>query len=94
MYKSQGNILITIAFLLLIAILLAVTNPDKESHMQAISDNLAEKSTISNVLSLGFLALKSPRYYNMALFSYTRVSDRIASVGLLSYVWVNKELFN
>ena len=92
MYKSQGNIMISIVLILLVAILLAVTNPDKESHMQAISNKLAEKGTISNVLSLGLLALKSPEYYNMALFSYTRTSDKIATIGLFSYVWVNKEL--
>jgi len=89
----QGKALITIIIIVLLcAILLAVTNPDRDSHMQAIKNHFAKKDTVTSILAQGVMTVNPPSYHNAALISYTRYDGKISSVGTLGYVWVDKNV--
>jgi len=94
MLKNQGKTLVlSVIILLLVAILLAVTNPDRESHHQAIKNKLTQKDAITNVLNRGILAVNPPSYHTVALVSYTKYEDKLATIGAMGYVWVNEKVF-
>lgn len=94
MNKIQGKALITsIIITLLVAILLAVSNPQKENHIEAIKNRLAERDAITNVINRGLLAVKPPEYHTLALLSYTKWDNRISSIGIVGYVWVDVTSF-
>lgn len=94
MKKPRGKVTTTVVIIVLLtAILLAVTNPDRDRHIQVITDSLSGKDTVSNVINLGLLTVNPPAYTSYALFSRTEYRNRTASVGLLGYVWVNKKVF-
>ena len=91
---NQGKTpVLAIIILLLVAILLAVTNPDRESHYQAFKNKLTQKDAITNVLNLGMLAVNPLSYHTGAVVSYTRYNDKIATIGIVGYVWVNEKVF-
>lgn len=93
MKYNQGKALVTIIIIVLLcAILLAVTNPDKDSHMQAINDHFAKKDTVTSILSRGIVTVNPPAYHNAALISYTKYDGKISTVGILGYVWVDKNV--
>jgi hypothetical protein len=94
MFNNQGKTLVlSVIILLLVAILLAVTNPDRESHHQAIKNKLTQKDTITNVLNRGILAVNPPEYHTKAVISYTKYNNEIATLGIVGYVWVNEKVF-
>lgn len=94
MKNAEGNIITTVVIIvLLLAILLAVTNPDRDNHLQAITDSLSGKDTVTNVLNLGMLTVNPPTYSTYVLFSTTEYKKETASIGLLGYVWVNSDVF-
>ena len=94
MHKIQGKALhTTIIITLLAAILLAVTNPKKENHIEAIYHRLTDGDAISNVINRGLLAVKPPEYRSLTLFSYTKWDKKISSIGAFGYVWVNATVF-
>jgi hypothetical protein len=94
MDKNQGKAQVaTIIIVLLSAILLTVTNPKMENHVAAINNRLGEEGAITNVLTRGLLAVKPPAYHNLVLLSYTKWNNKITSIGVFGYVWVNKTAF-
>lgn len=94
MIKMQGKALLAAVIItLLSSILLAVTNPKKENHVEAIKNRLDEKDAVTNVINRGLLALKPPEYHTLALLSYTKWDKRIASIGVFGYVWVDATAF-
>ena len=94
MQYNRGKALIAIIIIILLcAILLAVTNPDRDSHMQAIKDYFAKKDTVTSILSRGIVTVNPPSYHNAALVSYTKYDGKISTVGIMGYVWVDKNVF-
>lgn len=94
MIKSSGKaFVISIIIILLVAILLAVTNPKNDAHIQAIKDAYRDKGIVSNVMVQGLLTVTPPTYHNITLASYTRHKDKLATVGILGYVWVDDQVF-
>lgn len=90
----QGMALRTIiTVILLVAILLAASNPRPENHITAIHARLGEKDVVTNVINRGLLALKQPEYHSLVLFSYTKWDKRLTSLGALGYVWVDVSAF-
>ena len=82
-----------VIIILLVAVLLAVTNPDRDAHIQAISDSLSDMDTVTNIVNMGVLTVNPPEYRSYALFSSTTHGKKTATVGLLGYVWVNEKIF-
>jgi len=94
MIRNQGKALLAaVIIILLVAILLAVTNPKKETHIDAIKFRLDERDAVTNVINRGLLALKPPEYHTLALLSYTKWDNRISSIGICGYVWVDAKAF-
>ena len=94
MKKNKGNILLyTLIVVLLLVILLAVTNPDKERHLQAIRDSLAEQEALSELVTRGTLAIDPPVYNSVIIVSYSKRRDKLATIGALGYVWVDNNAF-
>lgn len=91
--KTSKILSTAVVIILLLGILLAVTNPQKESHSKAISDRLSEKDTITDVLNRGSMMINPPIYHNLGFFSYTRHDRDITTIGILGFVWVNEKAF-
>ncbi len=94
MKNLQGkSTVVTIIVILLVLILFAVTNPKKDSHIQAIKNTFQKKDTVTSMLVQGILAVNPPQYHNSTLFSYTRYRNQLSTVGVVGYVWVDEEAF-
>lgn len=93
MSKIQGKTQIATIIILLVAILLAVTNPKNENHLAAINNRLNEEDAITNVITRGMLAINPPEYHTLALLSYTMRDKKLTSIGAFGYVWVNEAAF-
>ncbi len=76
---------------LLAAILMVVSNPDQEKHLDAVKNELSGKNALSGVLGRTLLVVTPPSYHSAAIFSYTKRDDKLFTVGILGYVWVNIE---
>ena len=95
MNKNSGKgPVVAIIIILLVAILLAVTNPRHEGHIQAIKDAYRKKDAVTSVVGQGLLAVNPPTYHNATLVSYTKYKNRLATFGILGYVWVDDKVFN
>lgn len=93
MRNNHGNSLTyTLIIFLLSIILLVVSNPKQENHIQAMIDNLADKNILTGVVSRTALAVNPPVYHSALVFSYTEQNNKISSVGGLGYVWINKKM--
>ena len=94
MNRSIGKVpVVPVIIILLVAILLAVTNPHQEGHIQAIKDSYRKKDAVTNVLAQGILAVDPPIYHNAVLVSYTTYKNKLATAGILGYVWVDDQVF-
>jgi len=65
-----------------------VFNPSPDRHRLKVREAMAERSTIARVLSLGSLAAFASNYHSLGVASYTKVGDRVLSVGFMGYVHV------
>ena len=65
-----------------------VFNPSPDRHRLKIKEAMAERSTIARVLSLGSFAAFASNYHSLGVASYTKVGDRLLSVGFMGYVHV------
>ena len=65
-----------------------VFNPSPDRHRLKVREAMAERSTIARVLSLGSLAAFASTYHSLGVASYTKVGDRVLSVGFMGYVHV------
>ena len=67
-----------------------VFNPSPERHRLKVKEAMAERSTIARVLSLGSFAAFASNYHSLGVASYTKVGDRVLSVGFMGVVYVVK----
>ena len=65
-----------------------VFNPSPERHRLKIKEAVAERSAVARVLSLGSLAAFASNYHSLGVASYTRVGERLLSVGFMGFVYV------
>jgi len=89
-----------LGFLLLIVIgvLLAITNPGKQQHQQAVGQKLAQQSGLGETFgaAAGDMLAKADllplTYQNYFLFSKTTMHGRTMSIGLLTKAWPTGEV--
>jgi len=94
MTSKRGNALVyTLIILLLVAILMAVSNPDEEHHLLTIKDRLAGQNALASVVAQAALAVNPPSYHSAIVLSYTKYNNKLSSIGILSYVWVDTTAF-
>ncbi len=90
MRKDKGNArAYTLIIVLLAAILMAVSNPGEEKHLDAVKSELAGQNMLSGALARTFLAVDPPSYHSAVIFSYTKRDNKLFTVGILGYVWVD-----
>ena len=65
-----------------------VFNPSPDRHRLKIKEAMAQRSTVARVLSLGTFAAFASNYHSLGVASYTKVGDRLLSVGFMGYVHV------
>jgi hypothetical protein len=79
--------------LIVVALVLAVTNPGQETHKQAVYTSLATQATNSEMLGkiavdvLGDRNIVPLQYNNYYLFSTTTLDGKTESVGAVARVW-------
>ncbi len=86
--SSSTAPLVSIIIVLLIAILLAVTNPSAQVHRQAIAREFGQERPLAGAVWLGAISAEAPTYHSFVLGSYTSVGDAVTSIGALGMVRV------
>lgn len=66
----------------------AITNPSREKHEEAIIDQYKKQNPISGALGVGNTIAKFVEYHNYVVYSTTTIDDERISVGYLTRVEV------
>lgn len=74
-----GAIFVALAFAL---------NPSAERHRDSIKESIAGRSQLAAVLQLGSLTAFVSNYHSLGVASYTKVNDKLQSVGAFGMVFV------
>ncbi|WP_138431874.1 hypothetical protein [Fodinibius saliphilus] len=74
---------------LVIALILAVTNPSKESHKQGIKEKYNSQNPITGALGGGYLTSENTEYRSYGVFSLCKINSGGASFGILGMVFVS-----
>jgi len=80
--------LLKLVAVLLVGLILAITNPSRERHQQAIRDEITHDHPIASLLGVARIASSLTEYHSFGLFSYTTVDQELVSIGVCGYVWV------
>ncbi|NIN33709.1 MAG: hypothetical protein GWO08_04490 [Gammaproteobacteria bacterium] len=92
-FQDGKSMALVIIIILVAAILLSVTNPVKEAHINKIVNKLEYDNALGGVLARGVFTITPPDYHDLGLISYTRFDNRLSSIGVAGYVYVNKNAF-
>ncbi|MDH5205307.1 MAG: hypothetical protein OEW36_06555 [Hylemonella sp.] len=84
MLKSLMSLVLLVAVLGLAA----VTNPSPARHRAMIESTLSERSLLSKALNLGALAAFASNYHSLGVASYTKVNEKVATVGAFGLIYV------
>ncbi|MDM4768064.1 hypothetical protein [Pelomonas sp. SE-A7] len=64
------------------------TNPSPDQHREKIKQAVSERSQMDKVLGVGHLTAFASKYHSLGLASYSTVSDKLVSFGVLGMVFV------
>ena len=89
--KSLRRFLI---FIILVALALAISNPDANKHQQKIIEKYKEENPLTGAFGAGELVKKVVAYNNYYLFSVGKISvtNETVSFGIAGFVIVYKSL--
>ena len=82
---------------IIVAIVLALTNPAEEKHKQTVLDRLSQQAASEGVwATLAFAATKDlillpVQYHNYLLFSTTTYDDQRLTIGVLGNVFITSD---
>lgn len=82
------QILSRLVIFLVLLVLALVLNPSAEKHHAAIKAAVSAHSPLAGLLGLGTLAAIASDYHSIGIASWTRIDERIISIGALGYVHV------
>jgi hypothetical protein len=82
--SNPGTVLVV---LLLLAILLAVTNPSEEAHREAMAGTYRQEHPVAGAVGVGALSAAAPEYVSFVLGSYTHLGDEVTSIGVAGMVF-------
>lgn len=85
---KSGSALVPIVVTAAVVAAAFALNPSAERHRLKIKEAMAERSPLARVLSLGSLAAFASNYHSLGVASYTKVGDRVLSVGFMGFVHV------
>jgi hypothetical protein len=84
--NASRSPLLGLSVFLLLAVLLAVTNPSPEAHRRAIAREIGRERPVAGAVGLGVVGAALPEYHSLVLGSYTTEGDEVRSIGLLGMV--------
>ncbi len=65
-----------------------VLNPSGDAHRAKLRSAIAERSPVAGALGINALTAFASTYHSVGVASYTKVGDKLATVGLLGLVVV------
>lgn len=68
--------------------LMFLLNPSADSHREHIRDAVNGRSQLEGAFGVGQLTAFVARYHSLGVASYTRVNDKLESIGVLGAVFV------
>ena len=80
--------LMSLVVVLMLVALAAVTNPSPDRHRAQLESTLSERSLLSKALNLGALAAFAANYHSLGVASYTKVNEKVATVGAFGLIYV------
>lgn len=85
---QKKSSLTTIIIAAVAVVLAFALNPSPEKHRAKIKDAIAERSPIAGVLGVGVLTAFVSSYHSVGVASYTKVDDRIVTIGAFGMVFI------
>jgi len=86
--SSSTSPILGIIVVLLVAILLAVTNPPAEAHRRAIAEGIGRSHPVAGAVGLAAMSAAMPTYHSFVIGSYTTADGAVTSIGLLGMIRV------
>ena len=86
--KKSNSVLVPLVAAAAVLAAAVAFNPSPERHHQKIKDAMGARSTLARMLSIGSLAALVSNYHSLGVASYTKVGDRLLSVGFMGFVYV------
>lgn len=83
------RILSSVVTIIVLVALAFVLNPSPERHREKIKEAIAERSPLAGALGVGAVTAFVTNYHSLGVASYTKVGDRVVSVGLFGMVFVS-----
>jgi len=83
------RLLSSIVTIIVLVALAFVLNPSPERHREKIKEAIAERSPLAGALGVGAVTAFVTNYHSLGVASYTKVGDRVVSVGLFGMVFVS-----
>ena len=77
-----------LAILVVALILAVVLNPSGERHRETIKQAIADRSPLQALLGVGSLTAFASEYHSLGVASYTKVGDRLVSIGAFGMVFL------
>lgn len=65
-----------------------VLNPSPDAHREKIRSAIAERSPVAGLLGIGALTAFVSSYRSIGVASYTKVDDRLVTVGMYGMVFL------
>lgn len=85
---SSRSLLTALGLVAVTLALAVVLNPSPERHRDSVRAAIGERNALAKVLGIGSLAALASSYHSLGVASYTSVSGRTLSVGVLGMVFV------
>jgi hypothetical protein len=73
---------------LVVLVLAFALNPSPDRHREKIRSVIAERNPIAGALGVGALTAFASGYHSLGVASYTKLDDRLASIGFMGMVFV------
>lgn len=65
----------------------ALLNPSPDRHRAGLRETVTQRSPLAGALGLGAVAAFASTYHTLGVASYTKVGDRLATVGAFGMVF-------
>lgn len=73
---------------IVLVVLAFVLNPSPDAHREKIKSAMAERNPVAGLLGIGALTAFVSSYRSIGVASYTKVDDRLVTVGMYGMVFL------
>lgn len=82
------SVYVTLILAVAALVMAVVLNPSPEQHRERITEVIAKRSPLAEVLGIGQLTAFTSTYHSLGVASWTTVGDRTVSVGAFGMIFV------